>query len=63
MPANPLTSKGARLERSAFLKKLRNLRADSHAPYTKLYLIDRLVAWILTRRKRYDARKGGLGRK
>lgn len=55
MAASPLKSSGARLERAAFLKKLRTCETWVNR--------DLLIKWILSRRSRYDKREGGLGRK
>lgn len=60
---SPLRSEGARLERKAMRAKLRRRIADmdrKHA-YTSVRIeLCRLLSWVLTREKRYDAKAGGL---
>jgi hypothetical protein len=54
---------GARAERSAFIAKLRRevkATKDSNKVWAAAYCW--LLTWALDRRKRYEARPGGLGR-
>lgn len=49
-------SEGARLERKAMRAYLRRqLQSGMFSP-----AIEKALAWVLTRQKRYDKRKGGL---
>jgi hypothetical protein len=57
-----LKHKGARLEWSSWMAKLRRERRAAYDDAT-LTLIDSLLKWGLGRKKRYEARPGGLGRK
>jgi hypothetical protein len=63
--ANPLISEGARLERKAvrayLRRQLERVRDDIHIEYAT-NVLEEALNWILARQKRYDARKGGLGR-
>lgn len=69
MKADPKVSEGARLERQAFRAYLRRLRAvnakhDAGSAWAQAErnVIAVALNWVLTRQKRYDRRKGGLGR-
>lgn len=56
--ADPLRSAGARTERKALRAYLRRRLARDgwmHKP-----TVDSILAWVLGRQKRYDARPGGL---
>ena len=67
MAAKPEVSEGARLERQAFRDKIgRTLRrlAKVQAEVTPEQVeLGELLDWVNGRRKRYDAKPGGLGRK
>lgn len=61
MPANPLTSDGARQERKAMRAFLRRrLVALKAGP--EYQEVERALAFVDQRRKRYDVATGGLGR-
>lgn len=65
MAADPLVSKGARLERAAVLAYLRrkvrhtNAVADGHSGAR---VLSECVEWMLKRVHRYGSKKGGLGK-
>lgn len=54
----PTANEGANKERSAWLAKLRREGKTSN-----VVLISDLIAWGLQRNERYNAKKGGLGKK
>jgi hypothetical protein len=72
MPADPKTSEGARKERKDDVAKLNRMKilivgtpvADNE-DYMRGYMdaVNEMINYKKTRQKRYDARKGGLGRK
>lgn len=74
MAAEALKSAGARLERKQILAHLRRARrlyeaiqplggVESARREAVLTELDSQIAWVLSRRKRYEKRKGGLGRR
>jgi len=59
---DPKESEGARLERAVFRNRLRRMikfYGDGHIAGGVLKIE---LNWILARQKRYDSRKGGLGK-
>jgi len=64
MAADPKTSAGARAERKAFRDYLRRqiVIANKVSPLLQVSTLERAVAWVLTRQKRYDTKAGGLGK-
>jgi hypothetical protein len=65
MPTNSFKSEGARIERKAILSRVRRLaKLEAEAGHDYIAeAFDKLAEWILERRKRYEAKPGGLGRK
>jgi hypothetical protein len=60
--ADPLKSKGARLERKAVRAYVRRvLRHETDA--WSASALKMVLRWLAGRQKRYDARPGGLGRR
>mgnify|MGYP007082007439 FL=1 len=60
---DPKMSEGARLERKSFRERLRRgikLYADSKEIQD---VLKQELEWVLTRSKRYDVARGGLGKK
>ncbi len=62
MAAPPERSKGARMERRAFLRYLRRQLRQAGTEEARS-AISQAVAWVLDRRRRYESRPGGLGRR
>lgn len=58
-----LLLKGASIERSAILKKLKSVKKSS-INYTPgvLAFADDIILWLLERKNRYNKKKGGLGK-
>ncbi len=58
MPADPLRSEGARLERKAVREYLRRKLARMGKEHDGS--VNEVLAWMLAREKRYSKRPGGL---
>lgn len=63
MKTDPLKSEGARLERAACRAYLRRKMKWSGTGTMRTEAFSEVLGWILTREKRYDQKKGGLGKK
>jgi hypothetical protein len=59
--ADPLKSEGARMERKAIRAYLRRMIKEWYTEYDR-ELLNIILDWIDKRHKRYDAKKGGLGK-
>ncbi len=62
MKADPKKSEGARAERRAFRSYLRRQLANTDATSSYGVVLTAMLNWVLDRQKRYDTRKGGLGK-
>jgi hypothetical protein len=63
--ADPLTSEGARLERRVFRAYLRRRLAQVQADgnWFVMTTLEAALRWVQGRQRRYDAKRGGLGRR
>jgi len=63
MKTKPNTAQaGAQAERDAVLAYVRRLHLRTPMPSGEFNVTGKIVAWLRERKKRYDARPGGLGR-
>ena len=62
MKADPKESEGARLERAAVRSRLRRMIGYYGVGHLARSVLGVELDWILERQKRYDGRKGGLGK-
>jgi len=60
---DPKESEGARLERAVFRNRLRRMIKYYGEHHIARGVLRVELDWILARQKRYDSRKGGLGKK
>ena len=59
----PTLNAGASKERDAILAKVRrDLKHLNPTERAVCMALDHLIDWLLTRKRRYDAKPGGLGR-
>lgn len=59
--ADSKLSEGARMERAAFRRYLRRQIAE-YIPVDMRVSLELALKWVLAREKRFNARRGGLGR-